>query len=323
MAVALVTGGAGFIGANLAARLIADGHAVHLLVRPGSNLWRLAALRPHVQVHEADVRDRLAVARVCETTRPTWVFHLAAFGNSSWEVDTRAIIDATLIGSVNVFEAAVHAGCEAIVHAGSSSEYGLALRAPSETDRIAPNSDYAVAKAAATLFGQHRARANGDPIVTLRFYSVYGPWEDPARLLPAVIVRGLGSEWPALVHPSIARDFVSVDDAVDVCLLAARNAGAHAGELFNVGTGIQTTVGEVVTLARQVLPLIGEPPWGTMSPRAWDTATWVADARLITDALGWRPRVSFDEGFRRFVRWFEADPIRLALYRATLADAQR
>jgi len=221
MARALVTGGTGFLGANLAARLVADGHDVHLLARPGSDPWRLAALRSQIQLHEADVRDSAAVQRVCDLVRPAWVFHLAAHGNSSWETDTRQIIDVTLTGAVNVFEAAVRAGCEAIVHAGSSSEYGFSAGPTAETDRLAPNSTYAVAKAAATLHGQQRARAHGDPVVTLRFYSVYGPWEGPARLLPALIVRGLAGEWPPLVHPSIARDFVYVDDAVEACLAAA------------------------------------------------------------------------------------------------------
>jgi nucleoside-diphosphate-sugar epimerase len=315
MARALVTGGTGFLGTNLSARLVADGHDVHVLARPGSDPWRLAALRPHLHLHEADVRDGAAVQRICDLVRPTWVFHLAAFGNSSWETDARQIIDVTLVGAVNVFEAAMRVNCEAIVHAGSSSEYGFSTGPTAETDRLAPNSTYAVAKAAATLHGQQRARAHGDPIVTLRFYSAYGPWEEPARFLPALIVRGRSGEWPPLVAPSIARDFVHVDDAVGACVLAAQAAVIQRGEVFNVGTGVQTTVGDVVALAQRFLPLRGDPPWGQMPARAWDTDTWLADVRLIERALGWRSQVSFDEGFRRFVAWFEEEPARQAMYR--------
>jgi nucleoside-diphosphate-sugar epimerase len=316
MARALVTGGTGFLGTNLSARLLADGHEVHVLVRPGSDPWRLTALRPHIHLHEADVRDGAAVQRVCDLIRPTWAFHLAASGNSAWETDARQIIDVTLLGAVNVFDAAVRIGCEAIVHAGSSSEYGFSTGATAETDRLAPNSTYAVAKAAATLHGQQRARAHGDPIVTLRFYSVYGPWEEPARFLPALIVRGLIGEWPPLVQPSIARDFVHVDDAVEACVLGARAAVAQRGEVFNVGTGVQTTAGDVAALAQRVLPLPGDPPWGRMPARAWDTATWLADVRFITGTLGWHPQVSFEEGFRRFVAWFKEEPTRQEMYRA-------
>jgi nucleoside-diphosphate-sugar epimerase len=316
MARALVTGGTGFLGANLSARLLADGHEVHVLARPGSDPWRLAALRPHLHLHEADVRDGAAVRGVCDFIRPTWVFHFAASGNSSWETDTRQIIDVTLVGAVNVFEAAVRVNCEAIVHAGSSSEYGFSDRPTAETDRLAPNSTYAVAKAAATLHGQQRARAHGDPIVTLRFYSVYGPWEEPARFLPALIARGLSGEWPPLVHAAVARDFVHVDDAVEACVRAAQAAAAQRGEVFNVGTGVQTTAGDVVALAQRVLPLRGEPPWGAMPARAWDTATWLADVRSIAGALGWHSQVSFDAGFRRFVAWFREEPARQEIYRA-------
>jgi nucleoside-diphosphate-sugar epimerase len=315
MARALVTGGTGFLGANLAARLVADGHDVHLLARPASDPWRLTALRSQIQLHEADVRDGAAVQRVCGLVRPTWVFHLAAHGNSSWETGTREIIDVTLVGAVNVFDAATRVDCEAIVHAGSSSEYGFSTGPTVETDRLAPNSTYAVAKAAATLHGQQRARAHGDPIVTLRFYSVYGSWEEPARLLPALIVRGLRGEWPPLVHPSIARDFVHVDDAVDACVVAARAASAQRGEVFNVGSGVQTTIGDVVALAQRVLPIRGEPPWERMPARTWDTTTWLADIRLIAGTLGWHPTIPFDQGFRRFVAWFEEDPTRQEIYR--------
>jgi dolichol-phosphate mannosyltransferase len=166
------------------------------------------------------------------------------------------------------------------------------------------------------LHGQQRARAHGDPIVTLRFYSGYGPWDGPARLLPALIVRGLAGEWPPLVDPSTARDFVHVDDAVEACVLAARAAAVQRGEVFNVGTGVQTTVGDVAALAQRVLPLRAEPPWGRLPARSWDTATWVADVRHTSSALGWRAQIAFEEGFRRFVAWFEEDPMRRDWYRA-------
>ena len=316
---ALITGGTGFLGANLAARLVADGHEVHVLARPGSNAWRLEALRRQIEVHDADVRDRESVQRVFAQARPAWVFHFAAFGNSSWETDTRQIIDVTLIGAVNVFESAAATGCEAIVHAGSSSEYGFSTRATAETDTLAPTSTYAVAKVAATLHGQQRARANGDPIVTLRFYSIFGPWEEPARFLPALVVRGLSGEWPPLVAPAIARDFIYVDDAVEACLLAAGAAAARRGGVYNVGSGVQTTVGDVVALAQRLLPVRGEPPWGQMPARTWDTTTWLADVRLIGSDLGWRPLRSFEEGFGRLVAWFQDDPARQEMYRAAIS----
>jgi nucleoside-diphosphate-sugar epimerase len=311
----LITGGTGFIGANLAARLADEGHEVHLAIRPGSDRWRVKALESRVQLHEANVRDHESITRLFEQVRPSWTFNLAAFGNSSWETDTLEIIDTTFKGAAHVFEAAARVDCQAIVQAGSSSEYGFGAAPTAEIDRLAPSSTYGVAKAAATLLGQQRARADGTPIVTLRFYSVYGPGEEPARLLPTLIVRGLDGEWPPLVHPSIARDFVHVNDAVEACLRAAGCAEALRGEVFNIGTGVQTTLADVAAHAQRLLPLRDDPPWGEMSPRVWDSSSWVADIRHAATQLGWSARTPFAEGFRDFVRWFEEEPSRRLRYK--------
>src|SRR2546427_542530 len=97
----LLTGGTGFVGANLVRRLLADGHAVHLVVRPERSLWRLAGIRDDVKLHQASLEDRAAVERVVRRARPEWVFHLAAHGAYSWETDPDRILAVNLLGTVN------------------------------------------------------------------------------------------------------------------------------------------------------------------------------------------------------------------------------
>ncbi|HEX4777245.1 MAG TPA: NAD-dependent epimerase/dehydratase family protein, partial [Acidimicrobiia bacterium] len=272
----LVTGGTGFVGANLVRRLLADGHAVHLLARPGHAEWRLAGIRRDVAMHGASLDDPAAVERVVRRVRPQWVFHLAAHGAYSWETDVDRIVATNVLGTVNLLRACVRTGFEAFVNAGSSSEYGFKRKAPTEREWVDPNSHYAVTKVAATHFCRLTAQQERVKVATLRLYSVYGPWEDPGRLMPTVVVHGLAGRLPPLVDPRVARDYVYVDDACDAFVRAAERPHPEPGPVFNVGTGVQTTIRDVVRIARRVLDVAERPRWGSMPNRGWDTSVWVA-----------------------------------------------
>lgn len=161
----LVTGASGFVGSNLVRQLAADGHAVTATCRPGSDLWRLQDA-DGLDLRTLDVRDEQAVDALIGDSRPQWTFHLAAHGAYSWQTDTRQIFATNLLGTVNLIDACRRSGaCEAFVHAGSSSEYGFKDHAPDEDDAFEPANDYAVAKAAATLYGRQAARA-GDAMAS-------------------------------------------------------------------------------------------------------------------------------------------------------------
>lgn len=254
------------------------------LVRPESDAWRLDGV--DVEVVEADVRER--VPRGFDL-----VVHLAAHGSYSWQRDEAAIREINVRGTEN----AVRAG-ERVVVAGSSSEYGLKPHAPSEDEPLEPNSHYAAAKAEAT------ALALSLGAVVLRLYSAYGPWEEPNRLIPTLLAHGLRGELPPLVSPRVARDFVHVDD---VCEAFVRAAEAPPGRLYNVGTGRQATVEEVVGIARRLFELEVEPDWGSMPDRSWDTDTWIANPQRIRDELGWEARIELEEGLARTADWLRSE----------------
>lgn len=315
----LVTGGTGFVGANLVRRLLADGHAVHLLVRRGHRPWRLAGIADDVRLHRAPLEDRAAVERAVGRVKPEWIFHLAAHGAYSWETDLDRIVATNVAGTVNLVRAGLRTGFEAFVNAGSSSEYGFKPRAPSEREWVEPNSHYAVTKVAATHFCRLTAAREGAKIATLRLYSVYGPWEDPGRLMPTMIVQGLAGTLPPLVDPRVARDYVYVDDVSEAFVRAAVKPHPEPGAVFNVGTGRQTTIRQVVQIARRTLDVAERPRWGTMPNRQWDTSVWVSDSRAIRKALGWKPRYDVERGFRQMVAWMREDPKRAAWYRASRA----
>jgi dolichol-phosphate mannosyltransferase len=126
---------------------------------------------------------------------------------------------------------------------------------------------------------------------------------------------GLAGGWPPLVDPSVARDFVFVDDVCDAFILTAEEAGGDPGAIYNLGSGRQSTLQDVVEMTRNVLGVRGEPIWSTMPRRSWDTDSWAADCRHIQTALGWQARVDFSDGLRRTIEWLKADSSAREFYR--------
>jgi nucleoside-diphosphate-sugar epimerase len=310
----IVTGAAGFIGANVARRLLADGLEPFLLTLPSSDPWRLADLNGDARLVQVDLVDQAAVARVVADIKPDWVLHLAAHGGYSWQTDAGAILRANVVGTANLLAACRRSGVETFVNTGSSSEYGLKDHPPGEEEPVEPNSISAAATAAATMLCEQAAMSDGMNVSTLRLYSTYGPWEDPNRLIPALAVEGLRGEFPPLVAPETARDFVWIGDVVDAYLLAARTRHSEPGAIYNVGTGVQTTVGEAADIARDVLGIDARPTWGSMPARTWDTDRWVADNTKIRDRLGWRATCSLREGFTELSSWLRERPDVLSRY---------
>jgi dolichol-phosphate mannosyltransferase len=292
------------------------GDTVHLLLRQGHKAWRLADIKGDVQTHEVDLQDRDGVRQAVRQTKPDRVFHLAAYGAYSSQTDMERMIATNLAGCVNLLEACIETGVRVFVQTGSSSEYGYKDHPARECEALQPNSQYAITKAAATHYCQFRAHTADIKAVTGRLYSIYGPYEEPTRLIPTLVLHGLEQRLPPLVSPRIARDFVYVDDAVNALLAMADSADRISqGAVFNVCSGIQTTIEDVVREFRQLTDIPEEPVWSTMPDRCWDTSTWVGDPSAIAQALGWRPKVDIRLGLRSTLCWFEENPQMLEAYR--------
>ncbi len=311
----LVTGANGFIGANLARRLMLEGNTVSCLVG-ATDQWRLAELGDGIAIIEADLRDEDGLKSALMGLRFDWVFHLAAYGAYSWQEDLAQMLAVNVLGTANLVRALEGASVEAFVNTGTSSEYGFADHAAIEEDRLDPNSAYAVTKAAATHLCSDLARRGVMPITTLRLYSVYGPYEEPGRLVPTLISRGLRGELPELASPDIARDYVHVDDVCDAFIAAARSnvASKEPGLVVNIGSGVQTSLAELVALAQRVMSIAQTPRWGSMPNRRWDTHIWVADIRRASSALQWTPRIDLESGFRATAEWMRNEGMELSRY---------
>lgn len=314
----VLTGGTGFIGANLARRLLRDGHHVHFFVRKGHKNWRIEAIRENVTLYEVNLNDEAQLEGALKQIGPDWIFHLAAYGSSSVQKDLRRMVDINILGTMSLVEAALKSGFQAFINVGSSSEYGWKDHPPAETEGLDPNSHYAITKAAATMFCQYTAIAKKAPVITLRPYAVYGPYEDFGRFMPTLIIKALDGHLPPLVDPRVARDFIYVDDFVDACILAASRGGQEFGAIYNCGTGVQTTIQQAVNLAQRLLPIADEPKWGSMENRSWDTDVWVSDSRRIQKVLDWRPNYNLEEGLKSMIAWFRDNPRLLEIYKGVI-----
>jgi nucleoside-diphosphate-sugar epimerase len=302
----LVTGGSGFVGACIVRRALAEGYEVHVLLRRPAPPWRLQDVLPRLNVHRADVMDAAAVNETLARVRPRAVLHLATHGAYEPQDDARRILETNVIGGYNVVHAAIAAGCAVVVNAGSSSEYGYRDTAMNEVDALRPNSIYAVAKAAqthmCTLLG---SASEATAVVTFRLFSVYGPWEEPTRLLPTIIRRARAGLPLEMAARDIARDFVYVDDVVDAFLGLERLEGLR-GEVFNLGSGIQSTLAEVVETVLDTVGRRSEVRWGAMAARRWDTVTWKSDPGKACRVLGWTARHTLRSGVARMAEWIES-----------------
>jgi nucleoside-diphosphate-sugar epimerase len=311
----MVTGAAGFIGANLCRRLAETGQDVHAVIVPGSNLWRLEDVASRLTIHMVDVRDAGATAALVERVRPHIVYHLATYGAYHHQVDSRRVLETNIFGLYNILQPCLGAGCELIVHAGTSSEYGRRREPMRESDPPSPNSWYAVAKTAQTYLCQHIAASEHLPVVVLRPFSVYGPWEQPGRLIPRLMAAVLEGGGIDMVGPDTARDFVYVDDVVDA-FLAIESLRGCPGEVFNIGCGVETSLRKLIAIVESAFGTPLDVRWNAMPPRTWDTDHWQADISKAAARLGWRPKTSLTEGLAASLRWFEAHAALYARFRA-------
>jgi nucleoside-diphosphate-sugar epimerase len=297
-----VTGASGFIGSCAVRELLYRGYSVHLLLRDPSRSWRLSDLLDYCVVHEGDLRDANELSRIVRGIVPEAVVHAATMGAYEFQGDMSKILETNILGTANLLQACNGLPLRAFVNIGSTSEYGFASKPMQEEDRLEPNSYYAVAKAAQTHLATHWSRKEDQPLATFRLFSTYGPYEEPTRLMPTILRRIRLGQPLELVSPFTARDFIYIDDVLDA-LLNFDAVEQSRGEIYNVASGEEYHLSEVVEVAQQIIGNRVELRWGSMQPRQWDSSRWQGDIEKIRKHLGWEPKYDLYQGLSKMDAW--------------------
>ncbi len=302
----LLTGGSGFLGRHLAARLIEDGHSAALLVSRRFRPERLAAL-------EGRYRIFTAADEAARTFRPAVVFHLASTPFNPPGIPAAEHYRVILGGTLELLEALAGTGAR-FVFAGSGAEYGAGAGL-GENAALEPRTMLGAAKTAASILTQTFARMSQVSTIVLRFFTPYGPWEHPHRLIPSVIRSGLRGE-PVRLRGGgrQVRDYCFAGDAVEAMVLAAR-ATSPPGAVVNVWSGQAVAVRDVAALT---LALMGHPcaiddrrPLPAREDEIWENTGSNPGAREL---LGWTPSTPLARGLEQTIAWFVENPqwLRLA-----------
>jgi len=309
MAKYLITGVAGFIGSTLARALLERGEYVRGIDNLSTGRREnITAIENRIDFRCGDILNKHAIADAC--TGIDFVMHLAAIPSVAKSVaDPFACNQAAVDGTLNVLVAARDAHVRRIVYAASSSAYGETRTLPKRED-VAPDpiSPYAVAKLAGEMYMKAFYRCYGLETVTLRYFNIFGPRQDPTSPYSGVLAKFITSmlegRAPAIYGDGEqSRDFTYVDNAVQANLKAClAPAERCAGRCFNIACGERTSLNRTYQLLQQMTGFCGSANYGP--DRAGDIKHSLADIGAARDALGYDPQVDFAEGLRRAVAWY-------------------
>ena len=309
MANYLVTGGAGFIGSHLVVRLVEMGHAVRVLDNFSTGQRaNLEPVRGRIDLLEGDLRNPDDCRRACADIEV--VFHEGAVPSVPVSVESpQETHDANVNGTFNLLMAARQCRCRRVVYAASSSAYGNLEESPKhEGLRPVPLSPYAVQKLVGELYCRAFTECYGLETISLRYFNVFGPRQNPASqyaaAIPAFVTAILKGVPPTVYGDGEqTRDFTYIDNVVHGNVLAAR-AQRTAGEAVNVACGDQISVNRVIARVNGLLGTDVRPVYTASRPG--DVRHSMADIRLARELLGFEPQVDFDEGLRRAIGYYQS-----------------
>lgn len=308
---AFVTGATGFVGANLVRQLLQKHYDVHIVVRNKNHFWRIQDIIEKLHIYSNDLSNLSSLEKLIKKISPNHIFHLAAYGAYSSQNNMQKAIQTNIIGLQNLLLASKDVPYESFINTGSSSEYGWKNKPMEEADSLEPISYYAATKATASYLCQVFAKTNNKPISTFRLFSVYGPFEEPTRFIPTAMKAALTNTPLSLTPGKIARDFIYIDDVIDAYIQVSKK-GIGNGEVFNIGTGKQSTNQKVASIIKKCHnnSLLIEK--GMFPARSWDTNFWVANTNKTKKMLNWQPRYILEDGLKNTYDWFSKN---LSLYK--------
>ena len=308
----LVTGGAGFIGSNLAEALLSIGEEV--VVLDNLSTGKLSNIESfldnnHFSFIEGSITDSETCAESCEGV--DYVLHQAAFVSVPGSVeDPVSTHETNVTGTINIFNSARNAGVKRIVWASSTAVYGDSEVLPNiETMPLCPLSPYAASKAAGEMYARAFSEVYGISIISLRYYNVFGKHQDPSSLYAAVIpifISGIlkGEKVTIFGDGEQTRDFVFIENIVQANIKAATQSKPEAsGHSFNIGCGESISINELYDIIAMELQSNVKPVYAPQRPG--DVRDSVADIHAAHKAFGYEPVIDVKEGLKKSIGWYK------------------
>ena len=305
----LVTGGAGFIGSNIVEELVNSGEEVTVLDNLSTGYKKnIEPFLDKINFIQGDIRDVESVKKSLKDA--DYVLHQAAMASVPRSIDNPVLVnDININGTLNILEEARKAKVKCFVYAASSSAYGDSEVSPKREDLTpSPLSPYAVSKLAGEYYCSVYSTIFGLPTVSLRYFNVFGPRQDPnsqyAAVVPIFISKLLDNKKPEIFGDgNQSRDFTYVKNVVKANILASKSAETASGEMVNVACGDKCTVND---LFRNISNYIGsdiEPVYSP--PRAGDVKHSLADISKAKNIINYSVEESFEESIRKTVDWYK------------------
>jgi nucleoside-diphosphate-sugar epimerase len=303
----LITGGTGFIGSHLVRDLVGRGARVSVLTRRGSNPWRLRDVLDDIKIVYADITKFEETQKIVRQICPEKVYHLAAYVDVGRGIDRlQSAIKVNLQGTLNLLRSLQDVDFNCFVNAGTVEEYGTNPVPFKETMREMPVSPYSASKVATTHFCQMLYRTQGMPIVVVRPFLTYGPFQDGKMLIPSLIQSCLEKKNFEMTKGEQTREFNYVEDIVEGFILASVHKKA-LGEVINLGNGKEYSVREVAVMINE---MFGNPIkllFGAKPYRKTEIWRIFCDNSKAKRLLRWRPRHSLEEGLKKTVEWYKSE----------------
>lgn len=285
------------------------GYNINLIVKKNTNLWRLKDIVSKIRIHKVDLLDKLKLSGTVSKIKPEIIIHLATYSDYRNQRTIKQMVNLNIEGTLNLLMVTKDIDYSVFINTGSSSEYGFKNKPMNENDLLEPISFYAATKASATLLCQVFAKEFKKPIVTLRPFSVYGPYEKKDRFIPTIIKAVIEHKPISLTSEKQCRDFIYIDDVIDAYIKVIKNGKSLAGQILNIGTGKQYDNNDVV---KTLFKAVGETvsiKKGAFPKRLWDTPYWVANISKTNKLLKWKPQFSLEEGLKKTYSWYKNEKI--------------
>jgi len=302
----VITGASGFVGANLAQNLSKTKHQIHIFTRKNSKLWRLEDIKTKLNIHKVTLDNSKALKKKLLEIEPKFVFHCATYGVLPSQTNFSKLIKTNLIGTYNLLQALEECNkLSKLVNLDSSFVYGKKNNSIKENQIADPITPYGIVKLSQTNLVRYYSVKRKIPSITMRLFTPFGRFDQPGRLITDIMKSLITKKPLTLFSPYSKRDFIHINDVINALVLAS-NSPFKNGEIFNVGSGKYYSVKEFVTLASKVTKTKINVNWKNKQ-REFDKlgGNGYANTRKISENLGWRPKITIQEGLLESYKWYK------------------